>query len=369
MKTLGYRQLLKVTSLPTPSTALDGVMVELSTDSKPYYCNGSTWVDLTLTSGTTPGGSTGQIQYNNASAFAGATNVKIDNSDLLIAANSAPVTPAAGNVKIFGKTMAARVLPASVGPSGMDAALQPSIWRQKVGLFTPNGGSTTVSTIGMAAPTAVGTATSRSVATTNLLARTRRIGYVSAATAGSLAGLYQAVAQVTTGNGSNLGGFFCSIRFAFTDAAAVSGVRAFVGVQASAAAPTNVEANTLVNSIGVAQLSTDTTQLYLVYGGSAAQTAIALGTNFPPMAAAGATGGDMYDFTVFSPPSANGVVYYQLEKVGTTLVASGTLTPTTVGVQTPASTTFLGWRAWRSNNATALACGIDIISAYLETDY
>lgn len=48
MKTLGYKQALKVSTLPTPSVALEGVLVILSSDGKPYWCDGSTWVDLTL---------------------------------------------------------------------------------------------------------------------------------------------------------------------------------------------------------------------------------------------------------------------------------------------------------------------------------
>lgn len=336
--------------------------------------NGSEDITITTSGGgggsTVPGGSTTQIQYNNAGAFAGATYVKIDNNDLTIGENTAPVSPATGNVKLFAKKLATRMMLSTVGPSGLDATLQPSIWRQKVASWNPSGNTTTVPGVfGLAAVTAVGTTTSRTVATTNLLTRCRRLAYVSAATAAALCGHYSSAAQFTTGNGAGLGGFFYSCRFAFTDAAAVAGARSFVGMSSIVAAPTNVEPNTLTNSIGIAQLSTDSTQLYLVYGGSAAQTAIALGTNFPPMQGVGATNGVVYDLTLFAPPSSNGVVSYRLERVGTTYVAEGTLTPATVGTQTPASTTLLAHRAWRCNNATLLAVAVDIIGVYIETDY
>jgi len=144
---------------------------------------------------------------------------------------------------------------------------------------------------------------------------------VSSATAGSFAGHYLTAAQYTVGNGAGLGGFFYSCRFAFSDAAAVAGVRAFVGLSSSVATATNVEPNTIVNCIGLAQLSTDTTQLYLVYGGSVAQTAIGLGANFPPMAATGATGGNVYVLTLFSVGTENGIIYYRVERLGTTYVA------------------------------------------------
>lgn len=339
-------------------------------DGTKYLRDDGTW-QAVAGGGGSPGGNSGELQYNNAGAFAGAANVEIDNGDLVLATNTAPVTPAAGFAKLFGKTLGyTRVMPAVVGPSGMDYALMPAIWRQKIGLWAPPGNATTVpGVLGTTAWTAVGTATARTVATTNLLTRMRRLGYVSAATAGSLASIRTAAAQYSTGNGSGLGGFFASFRFAITDAAAVTGARQFVGMWGTTTAPTNVEPNTLTNCIGVAQLSTDATQLYLVYGGSAAQTAVALGTNFPPMAGTGIANGVAYDLTIWCPPNSNGVVNWTLERIGTTFITGGTITPTVVGTQTPASTTLMNPVVWRCNNATAAAVGFDMISFYIETDY
>jgi hypothetical protein len=202
-----------------------------------------------------------------------------------------------------------------------------------------------------------------------MFTRTRRLGYVSVATAAGFAGNFSTTAQWTTGNGTGLGGFFFSCRFGISDAAAVTGARAFVGLTSSVATPTNVEPSTLLNAIGLSQLSTDATQLYLTSGGSAAQTAIPLGTNFPPMAGVGAANGIAYDLTLFAAPSSNGIVGYMVERVGTAFIATGTLTPATVGTQTPASTTLLAPRAWRCNNAQALSVGIDLINIYIESDY
>jgi len=54
-------------------------------------------------------------------------------------------------------------------------------------------------------------------------------------------------------------------------------------------------------------------------------------------------------------------------RVNTGDVATGTLSGA-VGTVIPAATTFLAHSAWRCNNATALAVGIDVVSLYLETD-
>lgn len=158
------------------------------------------------------------------------------------------------------------------------------------------------------------------------------------------------------------------MRFNFSDAAAVTGVRSFVGISSSTGAPTNVEPSTLTNCVGIAQLSTDTTQLYLVYGGSAAQTAIALGTNFPPyVGTVGITTGVAYDLTLFAPPNTANTLYVRLERIGTAFVYETTLTGAATVI--PQSTTLLTTVAWRCNNATAAAVGFDLASFYIETDY
>jgi len=274
---------------------------------------------------------------------------------------ASPNTPPAGTMGLFVRSVGGRLLPAFIGPSGLDSSLQPHIGRNRMAYWQPLGNATTVPiTTGIAAATAVGTATARNVATTNILTRMKRLGYVSAATAAAIAGAYWTIAQYTVG-AAGLGGFHFVCRFATSDAAAVTGARTFVGMSSSIAAPANVEPNTLTNSIGVAQLSTDATQWYIVYGGSAAQTAIPLGTAIgaPTLTTTA------WDLAIFASPS--GAVTYTLTNLGTNVTVSGTLSGV-AGTALPASTTFLAPRAWRCNNATLLAVGLDLSSIYLETD-
>lgn len=317
-------------------------------------------------SGKADGGDATLVQPSNWNA-----NHTID-SEVTFPAVASPTTPAAGNFNLFGATHGnTRVMPAAMGPSGMDYTLQPAFFRQKIGLWTPPGNATTVpGVLGIGAWTAVGTATARTVATTNLMTRMRRLGYVSAATAGALTSLRTAAAQFTTGNGSGLGGFFASFRFNFSDAAAVAGVRSFVGMLAATGAPTNVEPNTLVNSIGIAQLSTASDRLYLVYGGSAAQTAVDLTTSFPPYnGTVGLTTGVPYEFQIWCPPNSNQVINWRLNRLDTNTSTSGTIAIGTSGVTTPLNTTLLNPVIWRCNNATAAAVGLDLTHFYIETDY
>ena len=138
----------------------------------------------------------------------------------------------------------------------------------------------------------------------------------------------------------------------------------FVGLSSNTAAATNVDPATQLNQLGVAQISTDATQWYFVYGGSAAQTAIALGTALGAPTAAGT----LWDLALFANPSANGVIGYTMTNVGTGVSVTGSITPGTPGTQTPANTTALTPQIWRTNNATLLAVAFDFVSLYIETD-
>jgi hypothetical protein len=51
MKDLAYRTVPVVTSLPAPSVSLAGVIARLASDNKPYWCDGTQWVDLSASGG------------------------------------------------------------------------------------------------------------------------------------------------------------------------------------------------------------------------------------------------------------------------------------------------------------------------------
>lgn len=269
-----------------------------------------------------------------------------------------PTVPSDGYGTIFIKKIGGRIMAAQIGPSGLDTTLQANLGGNKVAMWMPPGGSTTVPGVfGMAALTATGTATARTVATTNLLSRMTRLGYVSAATAASLAGAREAVAKYTTGAGPGLGGFFARYRFGVSDAASVAGARMFIGLDAITAAPTNIDPSTKVNCIGVAQIATSN-NLNIVYGNATAKTPIDLGANFPAN-----TNTDAYELNLFSPPA--GGVHWQVRRLNTAFEASGFV----ASMEAPSATTLLCHQLWRCNNATALAVGLDVCGIYIETDH
>lgn len=294
----------------------------------------------------------------------GAKQVSVDrwNNDHIIDTEidlplvAAPTAPAADYIAIYGQKRAGRMMLTQMGPSGLDTSLQPNLGGNKVGLWIPPGNATTVpSVMGIGTLTAVGTATARTAATTSFATRMLRLGYVSAATAGSLTSLREAQNKYTTGGGDGLGGFNYRLRFVPSNAAAVSGERFFAGLWSTTTAATNVEPNTLTNCAGICQLSTST-NLQVYAAGASTSTAVDLGANFP---AAGLST-DAYEFAMFSPPS--GGIQWQVWRLGTAFTASGTF------ASVPVSTTLLGHQIWKTNNATALAVGFDICTLYIETD-
>jgi hypothetical protein len=275
-------------------------------------------------------------------------------------AQTDPAAPPAGTVRLFRREIAGRQMPAFIGPSGMNSALQPLLARNKVLRVNPTGNGTAILTDG-ATFQSTGTATTRTVATTNLFTRTRRIGYVSATAAGSTAGARHNLLQLTLGNGAGLGGFFAVIRFGFS--AVVSDMRAFVGARNNAGAGGNVEPPTLTGSIGVGKGGADA-NLSIFYGGTAAQTPIPLGANFP----ANTENVDLYELALFAPPEVAETVHWQVTRLNTGHVASGTLTGG-AAVLPAADVLLTPFNAIVSNNTTAAAVAIDFVSVYAETDY
>ena len=259
-----------------------------------------------------------------------------------------------------------RSMAKSLSSSGNGAGvLQHSLARKKIYSVMPAGAyNTNLSVFGAGPVTVQGNSTTRNPANTNMFTRTRRHGTVSNATAGSICGYRFGDPLVWLGNGSGLGGFFKCMRFGCSDASTVSGARQFVGTATNGNAATDVEPSTLTNCIGVGNGASDT-NLKLFYGGSTAQTPIDLGSNFP----ANTLSADLYELTLYSPPELLTTVYVRVERLNTGDVFETTISTTSSAVL-PAVTLKLNliW-AYRSNNATALAVGLDLISDYVETDY
>jgi len=304
-------------------------------------------------------GTNEQVQYNNAGVLAGASRVLIDDNDLVLAESTAPIAPSSAQLKLIAQSIAGRYLPKAVGPSNLQMFLQPHVGKQKIGVWMPFGNSATLPTAeGIASPTAAGTATLRAVAVTNFVTAMRRIGFVSGTAAGSMAGWRGAVLQFYRGDAAGRGGFQLIVRFASSDAAAVAGARTFVGFTTGIAAPTNVEPSSQTNILGLGCDTADSTFSIMHNDGAGTATKVSLGAGFP----ANTLSQDAYELALFCPPN-DATVQYRVENLVTSVVASGTLS-----TNLPANNQLLALQGWRTNNATLLAVGIDLISCYIESD-
>jgi len=303
-----------------------------------------------------PGGTTGQIQYNNAGAFGGATNVNIDNGDLLLDLNASPVTPPTDTIKLFNEQVGGRNMLAMAGPAGLDTPLQPNFGRNKVTMWNPAGNSTTITAFGAGTLSSTGTATTSTVATTNIYTYQKKVEYlVTTASTTAVAGWRYATAQWTVGGtAAGLGGFHHICRWGPATGVAVTTNRCFVGMASSTAAPTDVEPSTITNMCGVGWDSADT-NLQFMYRGAGAVTKVDLGASFPVPTTDRTT---TYEIAMFSPPGTTQTLGYQVTILGT----GGATTSGTVSTNLPSTSTLLAPRGWMSVGGTSNVIGIALVS-------
>lgn len=312
--------------------------------------------------GGSPGGAAGEIQWNNAGAFAGAANVEIEGGELRLPAIAVPATPAAGGVKLFGRSVGGRLMPAFVGPSALDSSVQPFLARNKAGFFLPIGNSTATTSVGLLLST-TGATTGLNVATTNLHTRMRRLGLqVTTASTTAAVGARHGFLQWTVGgNGAQLGGFHCVWRWGPDTGVANAAHRAFVGLRGSTAAPTDVNPSTLTLICGMGYDSADANIQFMHNDGVGTATKIDLGPDFPKPTA---NLTEVYEVALFSPPGPTQVLHYEVTNLNTGAVATGAVTtdlPTTTQLVTPWSMMSVG--------GVSSVIGLAVMGLYIESDY
>jgi hypothetical protein len=275
-----------------------------------------------------------------------------------------PAAPAPGHVGVFGRSVAGRILPAAIGPSGLDTSLQPLLARNKIAWANPVGNAVTLSLMGIAL-TATGTATTASVATTNIHTAIRRLEYaVTTAAVTAVAGFRSAALQYHLGDAATpYGGFFVVCRFGPSRGAAANATRrGFVGLTSNTAAPTDVDPSTTAawaNLIGVGHDAGDANFQLMHRSGTAATTKIDTGI---PKAYADAS--EMFELALFTAPTGTPSVGVLLTRLSDGVTFSRTIT-----TNLPAATQLLTFQAYNSVGGTSSVIGMALASLYIETDY
>jgi hypothetical protein len=305
-----------------------------------------------------PGGTDGQVQYNSAGAHAGAANALIEAGTLRLPAIATPAAPAAGGVKLFGRDVGGRILPAIVGPSGLDTSLQPLLARNKVAWATPIGGTATLSAQGIAL-TATGTATAAAVAVTNLHTSMQRLDYlVTVAATTAVAGFRGSANTFWRGNAAGLGGFMFVCRFSPATGGTVATSRCFVGLSISTAAPTDVEPATLANLVGCGFGAADAQ--WQLYHADATNVAVPCGASFP-VPTTDRPG--VWELVMFCPPNGSSIQITLND-----LVSGATFTGTySTNIPNNASH-IMSPRGYFSVGGTSSVVGFTLFSLYIESD-
>lgn len=274
----------------------------------------------------------------------------------LVIESSTPAAPASG-VRLFGRSLAGRNLPAIVGPAGLDTSLQPLIARNKVAIITPQGNATGVQTWGIGLST-TGTGTAANWANTNLHTSMRRIDYlVTTAATTAVAGFRGAAQQFWRGNGAGLGGFTLVSRFGIATGGALSTKRAFCGMRASASAPTDVQPSSLTDIIGVGYDAADANWFIMHNDASGTATRVDTSIERPSADRQG-----VFEIALFCAPNSS-TIGYEFTRLDTGATFSGTAT-----TDLPVNTTALNPYAYASVGGTSSVVGITLFSLYIETD-
>lgn len=340
-------------------------------DYTPGGTSGSTWSGMRIVANTT-GAASGVTEYGlklegpgtpGAGAevgvgVAGGFDIGVDiaSGGLQMAdLGSEPSAPAAGNIRVYSRDIAGKMLLKMKGPSGLDTPLQPALFTNNVAMMLPSTGAT-ITVWGMQ-NTTVGTASTPAITTTNLSTSMRRVRVTSATTANAASELRSTQPLVWRGNASGLGGFFYAVRFSInsttTNQQLFSGLMAATGATSTSAVPSN-----LVNMVGVGWDSADGNLQVMTNDNTGAATKTNLGASFP---ANNTTA--VYEAIFFSPPNGS-TIGYRVSRLDTGDVSSGTLSS-----NIPQNSVVLTHHQYMNNGGTAAAVVLDVNRVYVESDY
>jgi hypothetical protein len=171
VKDLAYRAAPVVSVLPAASAALAGVIARLSADNKPYWCDGTAWVDMTLLGSADTRLTTARLAAdvtNNTTTLANVTGLAI-----ALAANSTYAIDAQVMFQTAATTTGIRLT--QTVPTGATVVAQ---WSTPTSLTASTLANQRAADVG-AATTAIDTANANTLARGSILV-------VTGATAGNL---------------------------------------------------------------------------------------------------------------------------------------------------------------------------------------
>jgi hypothetical protein len=275
-----------------------------------------------------------------------------------------PAAAATGNLRVYAKKVAGRMLLKTKGPSGQDFALQPSLFNNVTVLFEPNsaavGTGTGFGTVWQSNGTVshpVPVTTAPAIA--NQIHRTRYANVVTT-TNQTLGPKVNTTSenQFWRGNAAGLGGFFFNTRFV-VDLWPAATVRLFAGLSSSTTAVA-ISDTVAGDVVGLWHDTTDAATAFSVV------TRDNTTTNKAAIALSNAiAAGNAYDFTMYCAPN-DSTIYYRLDDLN-----NGVSYESSTATNLPRNTIFMGPQVEMSNgtaNIVSTTTAIGVARIYVESD-
>ncbi|WP_153013196.1 hypothetical protein [Aquitalea pelogenes] len=277
---------------------------------------------------------------------------------------SAPVN-VPGSAHLYGKIMAGRTLPHMRSGAGREVPVAAAFRNRHTGFWNYFNGTQNVH--GVSGVASSGTGYNHALGNTGVTASAAALvwwlGLYTAVATGSSASMVLNSPQITPGDGTGKDGFMTSMRGGAVIQTPAAGIRAFIGLSVSYNTGTaNVEPSSLTNAVGIGVLSTDSSQWYVVYGGTAAQPAIPTGIPVYASTTSSWENGSLVDLHIYADPNASGTYYIRVETADgsssfETTVSGGATTVPQNGMQ-------LYQLCWVNNNSLPVAAMIFLSKLY-----
>jgi len=318
-----------------------------------YLRGDNTWATV-AGGGGTPGGSSPQVQYNNAGAFGGASRVEIEGGDLSLVESTFPTNPSSGRLKIFADEMANRHLVGSLDSGGFHYDFQPALFNSTTYMWLAGTGTTLAINWGTSF-TARNNGTNAAQATptkasTSAITSMNRATFSTGTTATGASGIQSSQTNAWRGNASGLGGFFFFARFGLET---ISGTyRTFVGISANNATM-NANASTWNDTTGIGSEAGDTTWHITIRSASVAtriNTTVTI------------TAGDILDFYMYQEPNGS-IIYYEIRNAVTNAILYNGQESSNL----PTATTFMYMQSHIQSVSGTTAKLLALNRMYLET--
>lgn len=303
-----------------------------------------------------PGGSTNQVQFNNAGAFGGASRVEIEGGDLSLIEGAFPSNPSTGRTKLFTDSMANRFLIGSLNSTGIHFDFQPALFNSTTYMWLAGTGTTLAINWGSSF-TARNNGTQAAQSTpaktsTSAITSMNRANFSTGTTATGASGVQTTETTAWLGNSAGLGGFFYFCRMGVET---LSGTyRVFTGLSANNAALA-ADPSTINNTIGFGKDAADANWQVITKG---------VGTANKINTSVAVTQGSVFDFYMYSEPFSSSIVF----EIRNSLDNTSLYTSSAINTNLPGNTIFMYMQAHIQSATGTTAKLLALNRMYLETN-